>query len=329
MRVHSNRSSFSRRLARVGLFALALALTLGATIGAVDAAAKSGGRAAAPMRPAISKPAASLPSGNFAPRLAPGSNLAAIGSAAPVNRLDPGAGLRAPTLTRLPPGFTPTLPSAGIVKDPGGNGAPPTSASAPSGSAPSGSAGVLPRPSAEDANRRLGACLVGIASACNGSAPQANNGGAGNGGATNGGGMTGSGSGSSGGSGGASGGGSGGGGSFSPSFSFGGGGSDGSNGDTATQSAAASGADQAEAAPACVADPTDIYKRLECNLADFNAGKIDRKGFEASKAETLALLDPQTLGTDLVFKVLRELVDLKLITAQDREAQKRQLLARL
>lgn len=316
--MHAPRPSlaFRTRIAFVSIFVLGLL----ASFAPAEAASKSNARSMAPMRQAIAKPVISRPSNNVAPRFNPGSNTSprAVNTDTVLPRRD--VYPAPPNLTKLPSPYGSPIPvqsppGAGIVRDPGGNGAPAT----------------LPTPSASDRNRQFGACLVGIASACNGNAA--------NGGGPKGGGDAGNTKGGGGrvpaspapggappsnfvdaGSGGGGGGGSGF--SFSPSFSFGGG-----SGDSGTQTAAATANDPATAV--CVADPTDVYKRLECNIADFKAGKIERAAFEANKSAALALLDPEKLGSDLVFRALRELVDLNLITAEDRDAQKRLIVARL
>jgi hypothetical protein len=191
----------------------------------------------------------------------------------------PGAGLQLPDLS----------PPVGVVKDGDRTGAQPRP----------------PTPSAEDRNKRLGPCLVGITSACNGDLPTAGQPGNGKPGGRPTVGADRPAAGSGGGSGG----------SFNASFDFGAGGGGGA-------------AAQAQA-PACVADPTDVYKLLECAKTDFAAGIIDQRQYDTRKADALALLDPEKLGADLILRALRDLVDAGLITQNDREMQKRTLIARL
>lgn len=298
---------FKTRIALAGLFLLGMMAALSDASAAEPIRRKS----FAPKSPSISKQAPTRPPG-IGPSLGNPSRLSpgAIGQISPPSGITPGAvGLDRtrltdvgrpqpsfPGLERLPqPGAglqRPDLtPPVGVVKD-RDRTAPPS---------------ALPTPTDEERNRQAGICLAGIVSHCNGNVPPGGQPGNGNTDAqppaktdppsarT--------------------GGGSGGGGGISASFDFGAGGG-------------ASPVSEA-AAPACVADPTDVYKLLECAKSDFAAGIIDRRQYESRKADALALLDPGQLGADLILRVLRDLVDAGLITANDREMQKRALIAKL
>jgi len=316
---------FAERLMLTGLFALGLFATI-----ADASAAERIRRDSFQPRPSVTKQMPSAAKSydfGSAPRFSPGATSrlkpiapstgagASPGAIAPVSDRIRNADLGRPLGPDLSARLPTQPPIGGLRPNPGAPNANPPTAGGPNTGAPSagGPTTALPTPSEEERNKRLGACLVGIVSACNGDVPPAP--GVAQPGAPqplppSGGGMAG----------GGSGGGSGGGGgfNFSPSFSFGGGGGD---------SAAATATAAAE--PACVADATDVYKQLECAKLDFEANRIDRPAYAERKAQALALLDPATLGADLVFRVLRDLADAGLITAADREAQKRLLIARL